>query len=149
MQRYQRIIKALNILLLVLLLGWYAVRWNSTPETIATHYDGVGMIDGYGDKISLLGIPFLILLLVYLCHYAYASLVQRMSLFQLDATKRVEPYLKSTADTVALYLSLAMSYMAYCSMFVRAMGAWFMPVLGGGILIILLIGTAYSWRKRK
>lgn len=54
------------ILLMALPFIYLAYIWNTLPETVPTHWNASGEIDGYGSKNSLLLIPFMLPVLVYI-----------------------------------------------------------------------------------
>lgn len=55
------------VLIVVMLPFLYlGIIWNALPDTIPTHWDLYGKIDGYNKKATLLWIPFLLPLLTYL-----------------------------------------------------------------------------------
>ena len=45
---------------------YLAYIWNTLPETVPTHWNASGEIDGYGSKNTLLLIPFMLPVLVYI-----------------------------------------------------------------------------------
>ncbi len=59
--------KELPIIFIVLLPFVYlAFIWNSLPEEVPIHWNGSGEIDGWGPKITLLLIPFVLPFLIYI-----------------------------------------------------------------------------------
>lgn len=54
------------IILMALPFIYLAYIWNTLPETVPTHWDASGEIDGYGSKNTLLLIPFMLPVLVYI-----------------------------------------------------------------------------------
>ena len=54
------------IILMVLPFIYLAYIWNTLPETVPTHWNASGEIDGYGSKNTLLLIPFMLPVLVYI-----------------------------------------------------------------------------------
>jgi len=54
------------IILMVLPFIYLAYIWNTLPETVPTHWNASGEIDGYGSKNTLLIIPFMLPVLVYI-----------------------------------------------------------------------------------
>ncbi|MGB2685524.1 MAG: DUF1648 domain-containing protein, partial [Olleya sp.] len=54
------------IILMALPFIYLAYIWNTLPETVPTHWNASGEIDGYGSKNSLLLIPFMLPVLVYI-----------------------------------------------------------------------------------
>lgn len=59
--------KELPIIAIVLLPFLYlAYIWNQLPEKVPVHWNSLGEIDRYGEKIELLLIPLMLPFLVYL-----------------------------------------------------------------------------------
>ena len=59
--------KEYPLLLMVLLPFLYLIFiWNDLPETVPTHWNGLGEIDGYSNKTALIWIPFIFPLLIYI-----------------------------------------------------------------------------------
>ena len=56
---WQRIAGILSPLILIGTLAFIALRWNSLPEQIPTHYDLAGNINGYGSRRTLLIMPLM------------------------------------------------------------------------------------------
>ena len=54
------------ILLIALPFIYLAYIWNALPETVPTHWNASGEIDGYNSKNTLLLIPFMLPVLVYI-----------------------------------------------------------------------------------
>ena len=54
------------IILMALPFIYLAYIWNTLPETVPTHWNASGEIDGYGSKNTLLIIPFMLPVLVYI-----------------------------------------------------------------------------------
>jgi uncharacterized membrane protein len=58
--------KELPIIGIVLLpLVYLAFIWNSLPDKVPTHWNQRGEIDHWGDKVSLIGIPFMLPVFIY------------------------------------------------------------------------------------
>lgn len=58
--------KELPIIGIVLLPFVYlAFIWNSLPDKVPTHWNQRGEIDHWGDKVSLIGIPFMLPVFIY------------------------------------------------------------------------------------
>lgn len=60
---FDKIIEAIAfaiMLITILIVGYY---YQKLPETIPTHFNSIGEIDGYGNKTSILGLPIISVLL--------------------------------------------------------------------------------------
>ncbi|WP_348824546.1 SdpI family protein [Flavobacterium aestuarii] len=59
--------KELPVIGIVLLPFVYlAFIWNSLPEKVPTHWNKLGEIDHWGDKSSLIGVPFMLPVFIYI-----------------------------------------------------------------------------------
>ena len=56
---WQRVAGILAPLILLGTLAFIALRWNSLPDRVPTHYDFAGNVSGYGSKKILLFMPLM------------------------------------------------------------------------------------------
>ena len=100
------------------------------PEQIPTHYNGAGVIDGYGSRYTIWVCPAAMVLM-----YLFIELVERhpawwntgVTVTKTNA-KRIYGIVKNLVVTMKLVLVLIFAYMSIWSSTGRNLGAWFLPV---------------------
>ena len=119
-----------------------AVRWNSLPDRIPTHFNAAGLADGYGPKsgvVMLLGLAwFMLILLTVAAFFPNAWNVPNRSPRTLAAAANMVAVMK-------LMTSLLFAWVVFCTVQGRGLGAWFMPAIMTGMfapLVYLLIACA-------
>ncbi|WP_299890209.1 SdpI family protein [uncultured Lacinutrix sp.] len=121
--------KELPLLLIVLIPFIYlAYIWNALPETVPTHWNASGEIDGWSSKNTLLLIPFLLPVLIYVL---------------LTVIPKIDPKKKIDAKSNKFYnikflLTLFMSILALFILYSSKSQTFTNPNI-----IILLIGLLY------
>ncbi len=58
-----KLVEVLGWLILLLLWGWTFTHYSTLPDTIPTHYNAAGEADGFGSKVSIIGLPVIATLL--------------------------------------------------------------------------------------
>lgn len=96
----------LPILFVVLLPFLYlAYIWNSLPAQVPIHWNAEGEIDGWGDKIQLWIIPFLLPLLTYFIMYFAPSLDPKQKIQKMGSKyQHLKMLLVSVMSALALYI---------------------------------------------
>ena len=116
---------AVEVLCLALLLGtvvFLIVFWKNIPDSVPNHFDGMGRIDSYAPKKTLILLPVMMSIL-----YAVLSLVKTMRFRSLNREVRVPaPLLLFPLMKLAVLAGFA--YMTVCSALSRPLGAWYLPV---------------------
>ena len=128
-----RIIRiAAEVLCLMLLLGtvvFLVIFWKNIPERIPNHFDGMGRIDGYAEKKTLILMPVMMAV-----GYAALSFAKTMRFRSLGKEVRVPaPPLLFPMMKLAILAGLA--YMTVCGALVRPLGVWYFPVF-----LVLILG---------
>lgn len=107
--------KELPIIAVVLLPFIYlAYIWNQLPEKVPVHWNSLGEIDRYGEKIELLLIPILLPLLVYVIFLIVPRIDPKNKLHQmgnkLQAIKTLMVVLMSVLALFILYSAKHQSF---------------------------------------
>lgn len=107
--------KELPIIAIVLLPFIYlAYIWNQLPEKVPVHWNSLGEIDRYGEKIELLLIPILLPLLVYVIFLIVPRIDPKNKLHQmgnkLQAIKALMVVLMSVLALFILYSAKHQSF---------------------------------------
>ncbi|RLJ62034.1 putative membrane protein [Lacinutrix venerupis] len=121
--------KELPIILIVLIPFIYlAFIWNVLPEQVPIHWNANGEIDGWGSKATLLIIPFILPVLIYVI----LSLVPK-----IDPKQKIEATSKKFYN-IKLLLTLFMSILALFILYSSKSQSFTNPNI-----IIMLIGLLY------
>lgn len=57
---YDNVADAVCILLLLGTTVWLGLQWNAIPEQVPVHYNALGEIDNWGEKVVLLILPWIL-----------------------------------------------------------------------------------------
>lgn len=121
--------KELPIILIILIPFIYlAFIWNVLPEQVPIHWNANGEIDGWGSKATLLIIPFILPVLIYVI----LSLVPK-----IDPKQKIEATSKKFYN-IKLLLTLFMSVLALFILYSSKSQSFTNPNI-----IIMLIGLLY------
>lgn len=121
--------KELPIILIILIPFIYlAFIWNVLPEQVPIHWNANGEIDGWGSKATLLIIPFILPVLIYVI----LSLVPK-----IDPKQKIEATSKKFYN-IKLLLTLFMSILALFILYSSKSQSFTNPNI-----IIMLIGLLY------
>jgi len=58
-----KIVEVLGWIILLVLWGYNISHYSSLPDTIPTHFNATGEADGFGSKVSIIGLPVIATLL--------------------------------------------------------------------------------------
>ncbi len=147
----KRIIRLILLILgLLSLLGatlFVALRWGGIPAEIPTSYNGAGQPDAYSGKAALWGMLALGWLMFALSAAVsrFPALLRKKGGFvRVNALRiggrTIEPSWLSL-DLMSTELALLFAYLSVCSALCRPLGAWFMPVVFGALLLSFVIPT--------
>lgn len=134
-----------GIVTVLALWAYIAVSYNALPDIIPTHYGGGGKADGYGDKISILGLPavatviyIVITILNRFPHvFNYLSeITPENALVQYTNMTCMMRWLKLVV--VVIFGSSAYQTIATARSADPQLGSWFLPVT-----MVLLYGTIF------
>ncbi|MDL2240845.1 DUF1648 domain-containing protein [Bacteroidales bacterium OttesenSCG-928-K22] len=141
------ILEILAFLSLAAVWSLIIIYYPKLPETIPTHYNASGVIDGYGSKESLLSLPklatfFFILMTVlnffpHIFNYGTAKITEENALAQYTIATRMLRWLKLALVVIFGLMELMTILNVYGK--ASGLGAWFMPVT----LILLFAPLVY------
>lgn len=123
---------AAEVLCLALMLGtviFLIVFWKSIPDSVPSHFDSLGRIDGYAEKKTLILLPVFMAVI-----YAVLSLAKTMRLRSLGKEVRV-PAPPLLFPMMKLAVLGGFAYITICSALCRPLGVWYLPVF-----LILVLG---------
>ena len=136
----------LGILILLGATLFIALRWGSIPAEIPTRFDGAGQPEELSPKSALwmmLGVGWLMYVLMSVIARSPALWKNnggfvRVSAVRIGGKTMLEPNWLSL-DLVSLDVALLFSYLSVCSALSRPLGAWFMPVFFGVLLLSYVV----------
>lgn len=145
---------------IVEIIGWFALltiwvltitSYSELPDTIPTHYNAAGEMDGFGRKVNILILPVIatvffvgITILNKFPHiFNYpAKISQNNALAQYTNIKRMNRYLK-------LVFVLIFGFLAYNTINnTGGPGPWFLPLSMGLILVLLIYFIVKSYKTK-
>ncbi len=135
----------LEVLSLAILLGtivFLALSWGRIPDMVPNHFNGAGEISGWASKKMLLLMP--VLMAVADVTMFFSKTVQYRS---LGKTVRV-PAPPLMLPAMKLILLGGLAYLTACSVLVRPLGAWFLPVFFIALFLPMLVFFAVVLPKR-
>lgn len=105
------------------------IFWKRIPEKIPQHYNGVGEVDIWSDKMSLILLFFVILFLLGMMSVVtYFIRMSGSSANASESEKRTYGRLYPVIVLMNLCLMLMFAYIVFCSVTCRALGKLFLPV---------------------
>ena len=145
----KRIVRLVLLLLGILaLLGatlFVALRWDSIPAEIPMEYDGAGRPERFEAKSSLWGM--LIAGWVFCAVTAVIARVPalwrknggfvRVSTLRIGGVTIGPNWL--SMDLMSLLIALLFTYLSICSALCRPLGAWFLPMFFGVLLLSFVV----------
>ena len=135
---------AIEVLCLALLLStvvFLLVYWKNIPDSVPNSFDGMGRIDGYAEKKTLLLPPVFMAVI-----YTLLSFVKTMRFRSLGRQVRV-PAPPLLFPAMKLAILVGFSYMTVCSALNRPLGAWYLPVFLTLILGPMVVYSFTAWPK--
>lgn len=140
--RYHKLIKWLCIGIQAGVVLYLFSIWKYLPDSVPTHYNGMGEADGYGGKWTVWMIPAVMLLM-----YQFLALIERrpnwwntsVNITKENCTK-VYGMLKNMIVTMKFIMMLIFGYISVCTG--ERLGSWFLPVtliLTFGCIIIFSV----------
>lgn len=136
--KYDIITEVMCLLMLVGQAVYLCVMWGRIPDKIPSHFNAVGEIDAWGNKIEII-IMSILALVVYVT-ITLVSMFPRIWNTGVEVTEenRVGVYqaLKNMLNTVKLIIIADFSYIFINMVLGEPLNAWFTP-----IFLISLFGT--------
>ena len=130
-----------NILCLILLIGiliYLFIHWNSIPDKIPGHYNAMGEIDRMGSKGEILILP-IISWIMYLGMTVLEKFPQVWNTgvkVTEENKERVYRTLKNMISTMKVIVIAVFSYLTINSAQALSLSVWFLPVF-----LILIFGS--------
>ncbi|MFP5437749.1 MAG: DUF1648 domain-containing protein [Bacteroidia bacterium] len=125
--------------------GYLVVSYSSLPDVIPTHYGGSGKADGFGDKISILGLPIVATILYigitilnrfpHVFNYP-SEITPENAVSQYTIMTRMMRWLKLVV--VIIFGSVAYQTVVTARSADPQLGSWFLP-----LTMVLLYGTIF------
>lgn len=137
--------KLMNILSVIAILGTFIyviVVYPTLPETIPTHFNLAGEVDGWGGKNSIFIVPFISIVMFILLYF----LSKVPHTFNLPATiteenaARIYPVAQFFMCVFNLETVLLFSYLAFASIpGVLSLGNWFFPIFILAFILTIIL----------
>ena len=140
---------------LVEIIGWLLIGaiwvltisdYSTLPDTIPTHFNGAGKADGFGSKVSIIGLPLIASLLFigltvlnrfpHVFNYPTA-ITQDNALRQYSLATRMLRYLKLVL--VLVFGGIEFMTIQHATGKAAGLGAWFLPLT----LVLIFIPLIY------
>lgn len=124
-----RVIHKITVVIAFAAIALPMIFWKRIPDTIPIHYNGVGAVDNWEDKSSLILLFFAILLLLgVMCIIEHFVRVSGQSKNASASERKNLETLYPMLVLMNLFLQLMFSYMVWCSVTCRALGVLFLPI---------------------
>lgn len=140
------IIEFISITLLILMWLYCVINYIYLPDTIATHFDGVGKPDGYGSKLTIWIIPIIstAIYLGLLILNKYPHMHNYMVNINPENVLKNYRFSTRTLRVTNLLCALLMAYITY--MIVESalgkqfnLGAWFVPIVVSSSIVLPIV----------
>lgn len=131
------------------------VKYPGLPDTIPTHFNALGQVDGYGGKVTLLILPIIVTVifigLTILNRFPHVfnfpvSITQDNALKQYTNATRFIRYLKLVI--VLIFGIMAFNMIQNAEGKANGMGIWVLPLMLGLIFIPLIIYISWSFKNK-
>ncbi len=136
--KYDIVINLICLLLLLGVAGYLAVNWSSIPDKIPSHYNAVGEVDSWGNKMELL----VLAIIGWIMYIGITVLEQFPQVWNTGVTvteenkARIYPILKMMISTLKLLVVGVFVFLALNSALAKALPLWFLPVF-----LVLMFGS--------
>jgi uncharacterized membrane protein len=149
------LLEAIAIAGLMFFCGFVIYNFPKLPETLPTHFNGLGQADEFGDKSSFLLLPgvalfvYILLTLISLIPHRFnfsVKITPANAMRQYIMAIRMVRILKATLIWGFCYLSYATIQVANGA--ASGMGIWFVPVFIGVTLVPVLIYLIMAKKNR-
>lgn len=131
-----KVVEIITILLLLIFWFFIVSNYKHLPETIPTHFDGSGKIDGYGEKWTILIAPCISVIfyisLSYLSRYPY-KFNYMTEITEVNAEK-----LYTIAVRMLRYLKLFLIIIFFAIEFKTIQNTYNPSDLGGGFMFFIM-----------
>lgn len=136
--KYDILVEIVCLILLIGVLIYLVLNWNSIPERIPGHYNAMGEIDRMGSKKELLVLP----IISWLMYLGMTVLERFPQIWNTGVTvtaenkERVYRVLKNMLSTMKLIMVAVFVYLTINSSQAISLSVWFLPVF-----ITLMFGS--------
>ncbi|WP_347924697.1 DUF1648 domain-containing protein [Pontimicrobium sp. SW4] len=150
------VIELISITLLILMWCYCIINYFDLPDTIATHFNGTGEPDGYGNKLTIWIIP-VIATVIYVGLFILNK-YPHMHNYMVNITEEnaLKNYRFSTrvlrvVNFLCVLLMTYVTYMIVESAFGKQfnLGTWFVPVVIGISVILPIVLIVYMKKMNK
>lgn len=136
--KYDIMVEIVCLILLIGVLIYLFLNWNSIPEKIPGHYNAMGEVDRMGSKKELLVLP----IISWLMYLGMTVLERFPQIWNTGVTvteenkERVYRVLKNMLSTIKLIVVAVFVYLTINSSQAISLSIWFLPVF-----ITLMFGS--------
>jgi uncharacterized membrane protein len=150
------IIEFISITLLIAMWCYCVINYMDLPDTVATHFDGVGKPDGYGSKLTIWIIPIIstAIYLGLLILNKYPHMHNYMVNINSENVLKNYRFSTRTLRVTNLLCALLMTYITY--MIVESalgkqfnLGAWFVPIVVSSSIVLPIVLIVYMKKLNK
>ncbi len=129
------LVELLGWIVLLTIWGWTFTYYSSLPDTIPTHFNAAGEVDGFGSKASIIGLPVIASLLfiglTVLNRYPHifnypTAITQDNALRQYTLATRMLRYLKLVLALV--FGGIELMTIQHATGKAAGLGAWFLTL---------------------
>ncbi len=129
------LVELLGWIVLLTIWGWTFTYYSSLPDTIPTHFNAAGEVDGFGSKASIIGLPVIASLLfiglTVLNRYPHifnypTAITQDNALRQYTLATRMLRYLKLVLALV--FGGIELMTIQHATGKAAGPGTWFLPL---------------------
>lgn len=145
---YQKLHR-LSLLIGVLTILLPLIFWKQIPDRLPMHYNGVGEVDKWSDKTSLILLFFVIALLMGVMSIAvYVTKTNMESKHSKEAEKSEVRVVYPVLIIMNLIVQIMFAYIMACTVTCRPLGVLFLPVFLLGIFVPIgfMVGKAVKAR---
>jgi uncharacterized membrane protein len=134
---------------------WTGTSYSSLPDTIPTHFNAAGEADGFGTKVSIVGLPLIATLLyiglTLLNRFPHSfnfptPITQDNALRQYTNATRMIRYLKLIL--VVVFAGISFQTIQQANGTGEGLGIWFLPLTLGLIFMPLLYFVIKSFQTK-
>lgn len=136
--KYDIVVNTVCVILLLGILVYLILNWNSIPDKIPGHYNAMGEIDRMGSKNELL----VLLMISWLMYIGMTVLEKFPQAWNTGVTvteenkERVYKVLKNMISTMKLIMVTNFAYLTINSSLAMSLSVWFLPVF-----LTLMLGS--------
>ena len=150
------ITELISVTILILMWCYCIINYTDLPDTIATHYNGLGEPDGFSSKKNIWMLP-IIATLMYVglfilnryphIHNYMVNITQENALKNYRFSNRILRITNFLSVLLLAYISYVIVESAFGRQF--NLGAWFVPVVVGSSIVLPIILVIYIRKMNK